>query len=139
MKKSSKAPAPPPSPLKGELTVIDGELAIVSSDGASYALDAIARSGDGSEDAELTVVVNLSKRTLRASVARTELLGVVDSLEVFLRERALGTLEASATCGNVPPRPPAKKTVRPTQPPKAPKPSKPSKSSKSSKSSKTKG
>lgn len=127
MTKKSKSPAPAPLPPKGELKVIGGELAIVSADGSSYSLDAIAKSGNGGEDAELTVVVNLSKRRLAASAVRTELLGVVDSLDAFLQVRALGTLEASATCGNVPPRPPAKKTVKPTKPPRAPKPSKPSK------------
>jgi len=120
MAKKSKSTTVPPDTIKGVLKSIDNKLFIVAADGSCYSLEAIAKEGSDGANAELTVVVDLSKRALGRSDARAQLLSAIGALEQFLGERALGALYASATCGRKPPSPPPAKT--PAKTPKPPKP-----------------
>lgn len=116
MAKKSSSTLGAADPIKGVLKLDpnDCELIIEAADGSLYSLRDIAKLDNGSADAKLTVAVRLSTRALGKSQARAELLSTLGELAKFLDERALGTLDSSATC-----------CVVPKKPKKAPKPAKP--------------
>ena len=113
MTKSSKTPLPPP---KGDLEICDGELVIRTASG-DYLLADIAKAGADGSNAELRLVITLSKRSLGRSDARAGIRSIASKLETFLGERALNAIAASATCSHVP----VNQKAPPPKTPKAPK------------------
>jgi len=113
MTKSSKTPSPPP---KGDLEICNGELVIRTASG-DYLLADIAEAGADGSNAELRLVITLSKRSFGSSDARAGIRSIASKLDTFLGERALNAIAASATCSNVP----KQQKAPPPPPPKTPK------------------
>ena len=107
-----KSPTP-----NGILKVVNGELVILAPDGkTTFSLEQIANDGIDGGNTKLTLVVELNRKELRTSRKPTvllELLDVVSELQTFLKQRALGALDACATCGCVQGKSSAKKLKSP--------------------------
>lgn len=121
MAKSSKTTSLPP---KGVLELLGtGELVIRTADQGDFLLTEIAKAGADGCNAELHLVVELSKRSLGDSDARAGIRAIAQKLEDFLGKRALDAIVAEATCRNVPsvPKAPPAPPAPPAKPAKSPK------------------